>query len=192
MVSCSGAIRSEVVFSSQLHGSHSNKPPKGICCTTTRFPSTSAYEFDVNQRNQNQNWLYKATYLIHLEQARIYFAPVRNTGGNGMQLRRMFMERTIFDFMDTHYGEEIKVCRGQRRMQDRWNGNRRLVFSRRLFDESRVTQQWSENLYLEVARCQRCMEENNNRLNPRHHDFQRVPICRHLEDANIIWDIARR
>lgn len=24
--------------------SHSNKPPNGICCTTTRFPSTSAYD----------------------------------------------------------------------------------------------------------------------------------------------------
>lgn len=139
MESCD-AVRSEVVVSSQLHGSHSNKPPKGICCTTTRFPSTSPYEFDVNQRTRMRNQLYKVTYLIHLEQARVYFAPVRYTGGNRMQLRRMFMERTIFDLMDTHYGEKIKVCRGQRRMQNRWNGNRCLVFSRRLFDESRLTQ----------------------------------------------------
>ena len=29
-------------FQRSMFGSHSMRPPKGICCTTTRFPSTSA------------------------------------------------------------------------------------------------------------------------------------------------------
>ena len=43
---------------------HSISPPNGICCTTTRFPSTSAFVTISHRRHHERT---ACTYLVHLE-----------------------------------------------------------------------------------------------------------------------------
>lgn len=81
-------------------------PPSGICWTTTRFPSTSAFVVISHSCYDEQT---VCSYLVHLEQTRIYFSPVLDAHCDRMKLRRMFMKRAVFEFMDPHNLHEVQI-----------------------------------------------------------------------------------
>lgn len=69
----------------------------------------------------------KRVYLVHLEEARVDFSPVRDAGGDGVQLGGVFVERAVLNLVDARDGHEVEVRGGQGRVQDGGDGDVRLI-----------------------------------------------------------------